>query len=857
MFVDRPVGIDLGTTNSEIALLHPSERDILIYKDRFNRKTVPSAVAWDPVGERILVGHAARSRRGKEPGPIESIKRKMGQRTTTRLGNEDLLPEQISAKILRELADRMQEQLVQEATEGVDMRVGRAVITVPAYFDAPQVEATRKAGEIAGLDVIGILHEPTAAAIYHTWKSRLGDGCSLVYDLGGGTFDVSILRCVGGEYQVLAIDGDNYLGGDDFDRMYADWLRRDLAGRGYKLDLDVRNNAADRARFQRIVHLAQEIKESLSTQAVVSVSKHGVLEDQDGESVSFEAEVGLADYEKIIQDLVDTTIGCCERALARSQEVAKVGIGEIDHVILVGGSTRVPLVMRRVMDAICKPSRAELFLQDEVDTCVALGAAIHASQIGGMRVGDEDAEVHFHSPLVGHGETIKLDLEITKAPPGASDVVVLRGQAGDEEVLREPASPARQKAELALGPDEETRHEVVLWGGGKELARLPFMLYKGDVRPRASMLSRPSVIAKDIAIEVVRAGRRERKVILSRGMGLPASATHRFFTSDQSGAVVLRILQNRLPIKTLVVEVPKETAIGTPVEMTIQCDEAMRMKARAVVVGSEVWAQVEAPDQHRFDPKGNVDELLAEAETAGRGLWGQHASYYRREADQLVVAIREVAAIDPDKLLALCERLRLLIDECRGSADEELVPPLARFDDTLNALRVIVFRSQGAVAGFDRGQWEGKIAELEQRGYAAHDARDASLWRRTYNELQALLDTAHQEEFAMMKVDDPVYLTRRLANTRACAKRLEADVAEFVPAAAEELHAMQAAEQKRLAAWLEEKVNRPLHALEVREGQSAALRRALDQINGELERVENALERIPSLGLVTDRGGSG
>src|SRR6185295_18024314 len=181
----------------------------------------------------------------------------------------ELTPEEVSSKILLELRDRMRETLAQKPLKSgastLELPVTRAVITVPAYFDAPQVEATRRAGELAGLEVIGILQEPTAAAIYHTWKRRLGDGNFLVYDLGGGTFDVSILRCVGGEYQVLAIDGDNYLGGDDLDRRFAEHLRKDLAGRGYALELDVKGSEDDRRLFGAIVHLAQEIKESLST----------------------------------------------------------------------------------------------------------------------------------------------------------------------------------------------------------------------------------------------------------------------------------------------------------------------------------------------------------------------------------------------------------------------------------------------------------------------------------------------------------------------------------------------------------------------------------------------------------------
>ena len=178
-FLDRAVGIDLGTTNSEIAWLPPSERDIVIFADRFGRRTVPSAVSWDEKAGAFVVGHPARSKRGTPATPVESIKRKMGQRTTVNVGPHALSPEEVSSKILSEMKARMQETLAKKPLESagatLDVRVTRAVITVPAYFDAPQVEATRRAGELAGLDVIGILQEPTAAAIYHTWKRRLED----------------------------------------------------------------------------------------------------------------------------------------------------------------------------------------------------------------------------------------------------------------------------------------------------------------------------------------------------------------------------------------------------------------------------------------------------------------------------------------------------------------------------------------------------------------------------------------------------------------------------------------------------------------------------------------------------------
>ncbi|MEO1272781.1 MAG: Hsp70 family protein, partial [Myxococcota bacterium] len=229
MYLDRPIGIDLGTTNSAVALLEPDGRDLLIYTDRFRRRVVPSVVAWDPGAEEMLVGFKAWNRRGLEPEPISSIKRKMGQETTTQLGPKAMTPQEISAEILKAVRSGMVEYAGARLDgSGYGLELGRAVITVPAYFDAPQIEATRKAGELAGLEVMSLLQEPTAAAMYYAWKHGLQDGTFMVYDLGGGTFDVSIIRCLMGEYQVLGIHGDNYLGGDDFDRRFAEHLRKHL-----------------------------------------------------------------------------------------------------------------------------------------------------------------------------------------------------------------------------------------------------------------------------------------------------------------------------------------------------------------------------------------------------------------------------------------------------------------------------------------------------------------------------------------------------------------------------------------------------------------------------------------------------
>jgi hypothetical protein len=546
--------------------------------------------------------------------------------------------------------------------------------------------------------------------------------------------------------------------------------------------------------------------------------------------------------------LVDVTIGCCERALSRSAEVAGVALGDIDHVILVGGSTRVPLVQRRVTQALCEKSRAKTPLNDEVDVSVALGAALHAAQLGGTRmaVPGRGLSVHFSSSFASHKESVRLALTLEE--PAAATL-----QAGDE-TLATLGKDERARVDITLEAGG-TRALAVQAGTGEQLVTLPFSVYRTDARPKASALSRPSVVAKDIALEIVRAGRRERKVLLARGAGLPAESTHTLFTADTSGAVVLRILQNRLPIKVMMLELPPDTKVGTQVELTVTCDESMRMRARAVVAGQEVWAQLEAPKAPQSGER-DIEALLQDAEAAERNLWGAFASVFRRERERLALGIREVIDTDPDKLAALCERMDLLIEDFRGRNEDDLVPPPAQFESTLNALRVVVYRNQGQRLGMSTEDWEKRIVDLDTRAQTARQAQDGAGWRRTFNELQALYETAHQEEFSSMKTDDPAYFSRRLSQTSSWARRLEEDLLEFVPAAAEELRAMQATEQHRLRKVLDEKVKAKLGSLgdPSSDADRRAALRVLADIDSELERIELGLQRIPQLGLVTDRG---
>jgi len=445
---------------------------------------------------------------------------------------------------------------------------------------------------------------------------------------------------------------------------------------------------------------------------------------------------------------------------------------------------------------------------------------------------------------------------VEEAPEGTQQILVRES----ERTLAHAAATSGENVRLdvPLGQREENPVTLCMAGAdGAVLAELGFALYRvgaGDVRPRASALSRPSVVAKDIALEVVRAGRRERRVLLSHGTGLPAKVKREFFTVDQSGRVVLRLLQERLPIKTLVVEVPRDTKVGTQVELELQCDESMRMEARAVVAGQELWALVEAPSSHSYEKLEAILALLDEAEDAGRALWGAYGQAYHRESERLIASIRELLAIDPDKCDALCQKLRLLIDEFRGGEQEELTPPMHRFEHLLNSLRRIVYRATGLLVGMDRAAWEARLARILAEAERAYETADGPAWRRLFNETQALVETAHQEELSAVRHDDPSYIARRYATMFAWASRLELELEDFQPSAAEEVRGVQLAEKERLAGWLRDKCTGPLAAASSGERDVAETRRTLEQVASELERIQAALERIPSIGLVTDRG---
>ncbi len=376
----RIVGIDLGTTNSLVAYVDDRTGLPVVIPDREGRRLLPSVVGFTPDG--ILVGEAARRQLARRPtDTVYSVKRLMGRgwedvkdelryfpfrvlpaEGTVKLtvGGREVTPPEVSAIVLRALKERAETHFGEP--------IERAVVTVPAYFNDSQRQATKDAGRIAGLDVVRIVNEPTAASLAYGLH-RLGQGVIAVYDLGGGTFDISILRVKDGIFEVLATNGDTHLGGDDFDRVLMLWLLEDVqACHHAELARDGIDLARDNEAMQELRLAAEAAKIRLSSEERTTLTLPFA-------GFTHHRVITRAELEALIGPLVAKTLGPCRRALAD----ARLGPADIDQIVLVGGSTRVPLVKRRVQELFGKTPHSQL----NPDEVVALGAAVQAQILAG------------------------------------------------------------------------------------------------------------------------------------------------------------------------------------------------------------------------------------------------------------------------------------------------------------------------------------------------------------------------------------------------------------------------------------------------------------------------------------------
>lgn len=356
----KVIGIDLGTTNSCVAVMEGGEA-VVIPNTEGNR-TTPSVVGLNNSGER-LVGQVAKRQAITNPhNTVASVKRHMGTDYKAHMGDKEYTPQEISAMILQKLKSDAEAYLGETVTQ--------AVITVPAYFSDSQRQATKDAGKIAGLDVLRIINEPTAAALAYGVDKESEDQKILVFDLGGGTFDVSLMEIGDGIFEVLATSGNNRLGGDDFDKKVIDW-----AVDNFKKDTGI-DLSADKTAMQRLKEAAEKAKMELSTVTTSNLNLPFISMDANGQPQHMDLTLTRAKFDELTADLVEKTMSPSRQAMSD----AGISAGDIDKVILVGGSTRMP----SIQEAIKKLTNKEPYKGINPDESVAIGAAIQ----GGVLVGE-------------------------------------------------------------------------------------------------------------------------------------------------------------------------------------------------------------------------------------------------------------------------------------------------------------------------------------------------------------------------------------------------------------------------------------------------------------------------------------
>lgn len=416
------IGIDLGTTNSEVAIMEAGKPTVI--KSSEGQPYFPSVVAFTKDGE-MLVGETAKRQAVTNPeGTVHRIKRKMGSGEKIKIRGKTYSPEQISAFILQKIK--------KDAEEYLGEKISDAVITVPAYFNDNQRQATKDAGKIAGLNVKRIINEPTAASLAYGLDKE-GDHKIAVYDFGGGTFDITLMEVGDGVFEVLSTNGDTQLGGSDMDKALVDYFAREFQK---KYDIDPRK---DPKALQRLYEASENAKIELSSTLQTDINLP-YLTVIDNEPKHLEMKLTRAKFEEIINVFVERTEAPCKQAL----KDAKIKPSDIDHVVLVGGTTRIPLVKKKVEQIFGKPPKRDV---DPME-CVAIGAAIQAGVLSGE---------------------INKDIVLLDVTPLTLSIETLGGVA-TQLIERNTTVPTKKSKIFSTAADSQTSVEINVLQGERPMA---------------------------------------------------------------------------------------------------------------------------------------------------------------------------------------------------------------------------------------------------------------------------------------------------------------------------------------------------------------------------------------------------
>ena len=584
MIIHKTFGLDLGTTNSTPSVFINGAS---FCPEDGKLKTIPSLVAKK--GDKFIVGVAPKNNPHIEK--IRSIKRMMGKEEPAVLNGQNYSPEEISAEIVRYCAEILNKQV--EKAENVVY--DRIVITVPAYFSIAQKDATRKAGELAGLEVLMLLEEPTAAAINYTVKNNVNSGVFMVYDLGGGTFDVSIIEKIENIPVVLATAGNNFLGGDNFDnllaRYFIDVLNNDL---GYDIDLDL-TKKEDLHKYNALLLAAENVKKNLSQNDTYTISYYDVFKDNSGVDLIIE-DFSRAKFEELIRDkIVIDSFNECQKALdafvASGRELS-----EITGVLMVGGSSHIPYVRSAVKEKFVDSGMIKELIIADPDLAVGYGAGIVAATQS-MKI--EDTEngivIEINAPYMFDG-TMNISGKLIK---GQVDTVGLISNG--KEVKATVQSDGTFSADID-GVYEKLEYKFYF--GENTVANLTESVEKNN------LIAPTPVQNETIRIEIVDLERQETEdyPLVNKGEALPCSASHNFKINEYSREqIILPVKEGYREIYSLIIDVPENTPLGSRVTVNTDIDVLGKVTLKVLLNNKEIEGKVVYAETKDMDDSSLMD----------------------------------------------------------------------------------------------------------------------------------------------------------------------------------------------------------------------------------------------------------
>lgn len=584
MIIHKTFGLDLGTTNSTPSVFINGAS---FCPEDGKLKTIPSLVAKK--GDKFIVGVAPKNNPHIEK--IRSIKRMMGKEEPAVLNGQNYSPEEISAEIVRYCAEMLNKQV--EKAENVIY--DRIVITVPAYFSIAQKDATRKAGELAGLEVLMLLEEPTAAAINYTVKNNINSGVFMVYDLGGGTFDVSIIEKIENIPVVLATAGNNFLGGDNFDnllaRYFIDVLNNDL---GYDIDLDL-TKKEDLHKYNALLLAAENVKKNLSQNDTYTISYYDVFKDNSGVDLIIE-DFSRAKFEELIRDkIVIDSFNECQKALDAFVASGRQ-LSEITGILMVGGSSHIPYVRNAVKEKFVDSGMIKELIIADPDLAVGYGAGIVAATQP-MKI--EDAEngivVEINAPYMFDG-TMNVSGKLIK---GKVDTVGLISNGKEIQ--------ATIQSDGTFSADIDGAYE-----------KLEYKFYFGDntVANITESVENNNLIAptpvqnETIRIEIVDLERQETEdyPLVNKGEALPCSASHNFKINEYSREqIILPVKEGYREIYSLIIDVPENTPLGSRVTVNTEIDVLGKVTLKVLLNNKEIKGKVVYAETKDMDDSTLMD----------------------------------------------------------------------------------------------------------------------------------------------------------------------------------------------------------------------------------------------------------